>query len=188
MGRAFQEQDGKPHRVDPDGISLGLAVDVERKDGTRGLVVPVVKRAEAMDFAAFHAAYESMVEKARTNRLVPDDFAGATMTLTNPGTIGTTASVPRLMKGQGSIIATGAIRDIAGAKVMTITSTYDHRVIQGAESGTFLRRVDALLQGEDGFYDGVSTSLELEGRGTGDEGRVAAAPSSSPSPSSLVPR
>ena len=89
MGRAFLEQDGKPHRVDPDGISLGLAVDVERKDGTRGLVVPVVKRAEAMDFAAFHAAYESRGREGPHQRLMPDDFAGATMTLTNPGTIGT---------------------------------------------------------------------------------------------------
>jgi 2-oxoglutarate dehydrogenase E1 component len=165
MGRAFQDQDGKPHRVDPEGMALGLAVDVERKDGTRALVVPVVKQAQAMDFARFHEAYESLVEKARTSRLVPDDFAGATMTLTNPGTIGTTASVPRLMKGQGSIIATGAIREIAGARVMTITSTYDHRVIQGAESGMFLRKLDALLQGEDGFYASVAESLGVSGSG-----------------------
>jgi 2-oxoglutarate dehydrogenase E1 component len=161
MVRAFHEVEGKPHRLDPDGIHLGLAVDVERKDGSRGLVVPVLKHAEAMDFTRFHATYESLVEKARTNRLVPDDFAGATITLTNPGTIGTVASVPRLMKGQGSIIATGAIRDLAGAKVMTITSTYDHRVIQGAESGMFLRRLDALLQGADGFYEGVLANLGL---------------------------
>jgi 2-oxoglutarate dehydrogenase E1 component len=159
MGRAFHEVDGKPHRFDPDGIHLGLAVDVERKDGSRALVVPVIKHAEAMDFAAFHGAYETLVEKARSNRLLPDDFAGATITLTNPGTIGTVASVPRLMKGQGSIIATGAIRDVAGLAVMTITSTYDHRVIQGAESGMFLRRLDALLQGADGFFDAIAESL-----------------------------
>jgi 2-oxoglutarate dehydrogenase E1 component len=159
MVRAFHEVDGKPHRFDPDGIHLGLAVDVERKDGSRALVVPVIKHAEAMDFAAFHSAYETLVEKARSNRLLPDDFAGATITLTNPGTIGTVASVPRLMKGQGSIIATGAIRDVAGLSVMTITSTYDHRVIQGAESGMFLRRLDALLQGADGFYDAIAASL-----------------------------
>jgi len=159
MGRAFHEVDGKPHRFDPDGIHLGLAVDVERKDGSRALVVPVIKHAETMDFAAFHTAYEALVDKARSNRLLPDDFAGATITLTNPGTIGTVASVPRLMKGQGSIIATGAIRDVAGAQVMTITSTYDHRVIQGAESGMFLRRLDALLQGGDGFYDAIAESL-----------------------------
>jgi len=157
MTHAFQEIDGKPHRLTPQGIGLGLAVDVERKDGSRGLVVPVIKHAEGMDFAAFHQSYEALVEKARTNKLLPDDFAGATITLTNPGTIGTVASVPRLMKGQGSIIASGAIRDIAGAKVMTITSTYDHRVIQGAESGSFLRRLDALLQGEDGFYESVGS-------------------------------
>ena len=157
MTHAFQEIDGKPHRVTPQGIGLGLAVDVERKDGSRGLVVPVIKHAEGMDFAAFHQAYETVVEKARTNKLLPDDFAGATITLTNPGTIGTVASVPRLMKGQGSIIATGAIREVAGAKIMTITSTYDHRIIQGAESGMFLRRLDALLQGEDGFYESVGS-------------------------------
>src|SRR5258705_5558261 len=155
MTHAFQEIDGKPHRVTPQGIGLGLAVDVERKDGSRGLVVPVIKHAEAMDFAAFHQTYEALVEKARTNKLLPDDFAGGTIQLTNPGTIGTVASVPRLMKGQGSIIATCAIRDIAGAKVMTISSTYDHRIIQGAESGSFLRRLEGLLQGEDGFYESV---------------------------------
>jgi multifunctional 2-oxoglutarate metabolism enzyme len=159
MVRAFHEVDGKPHRFDPDGIHFGLAVDVERKDGSRALVVPVIKHAEAMDFAAFHTAYETLVEKARSNRLLPDDFAGATITLTNPGTIGTVASVPRLLKGQGSIIATGAIRDVAGLAVMTITSTYDHRVIQGAESGMFLRRLDALLQGADGFFDAIAANL-----------------------------
>src|SRR5258705_365799 len=134
MTHTFQDIDGKPHRVDPGAIGLGLAVDVEKKDGTRALVVPVIKHAETMDFAAFHAAYEAVVEKARTSRLMPDDFAGGTIQLTNPGTLGTVASVPRLMKGQGSIIATGTIRDIAppGAKVVTITSTYDHRIIQGA--------------------------------------------------------
>ena len=127
-------------------------MDVQRKDGSRGLVVPVIKRADTMDFAAFHAAYEALVEKARTNRLMPDDFAGATMSLTNPGGLGTVASVPRLMAGQGSIIAVGAIgypaefsavpeerlREFGISKVMTVTSTYDHRVIQGAESGAFL--------------------------------------------------
>ena len=164
MTHAFQEIDGKPHRATPQGVGLGLAVDVERKDGSRGLVVPIIKHAEGMDFAAFHQTYETLVEKARTNKLLPDDFAGGTITLTNPGTIGTVASVPRLMKGQGSIIATGAIRDVAGAKIMTITSTYDHRIIQGAESGSFLRRLDALLQGEDRFYEGISESLGV-GRG-----------------------
>jgi len=159
MTHHFQEIDGKPFRVDPGGIGLGLAVDVEKKDGSRALVVPVIKHAEAMDFAAFHAAYEALVEKARTNRAMPDDFAGGTIQLTNPGTLGTVASVPRLMKGQGSIIATGTIRDIAGTKIITITSTYDHRIIQGAESGMFLRTLDSLLQGEERFYEGVTESL-----------------------------
>jgi 2-oxoglutarate dehydrogenase E1 component len=118
MTHAFQDVDGKPHRFDPHAVHLGLAVDVEKKDGSRALVVPVIKHAEGMDFATFHAAYETLVEKARTNKLLPDDFAGATITLTNPGTIGTVASVPRLMKGQGSIIATGTIRQVGSARIM----------------------------------------------------------------------
>ena len=186
MVRAFYDVDGKPHRFDPDGIHLGLAVDVEKKDGSRALVVPVIKHAEAMDFAGFHAAYESLVDKARTNRLVPDDFAGATITLTNPGTIGTVASVPRLMKGQGSIIATGAIRDVAGARIMTITSTYDHRVIQGAESGMFLRHLDGLLQGEERFYDAVTESLGVSG--SAESGVVRPAAPQSTTPPSPLPR
>jgi len=189
MTHAFQEIDGKPHRVDPGGIGLGLAVDVEKKDGSRALVVPVIKHAESMDFGAFHAAYEALVEKARTNRLMPDDFAGGTIQLTNPGTLGTVASVPRLMKGQGSIIATGTIRDIAGAKIITITSTYDHRIIQGAESGMFLRTLDSLLQGEDRFYETVTESLAGPGRReTGDVRSVApATPAAPPSTSPISP-
>src|SRR5216117_2677846 len=175
MTHAFQEVEGKPHRLDPQGVNLGLAVDVEKKDGSRALVVPVIKHAEQMDFAAFHATYETLVDKARTNKLLPDDFAGATITLTNPGTIGTVASVPRLMKGQGTIIATGAIRQIGPAKVMRLTSTYDHRVIQGAESGMFLRRIDGLLQGDENFYGGVLESLGLTGGGTQEAGAVVAA-------------
>src|SRR5947207_7736858 len=174
MTYAFQDVDGKPHRFDPRAVNLGLAVDVEKKDGSHALVVPVIKHAEGMDFATFHATYETLVDKARINKLVPDDFAGATITLTNPWTIGTVASVPRLMKGQGSIIATGAIRTIGGAKVMTITSTYDHRIIQGAESGNFLRRLDALLQGEEQFYEAVFESLGASAGGMRDAGSVPA--------------
>jgi 2-oxoglutarate dehydrogenase E1 component len=176
MGHTLVMHEGVPHRVQPEGIALGLAVDVQRKDGSRGLVVPVIKRANTLDFAAFHGAYESLVEKARTNRLMPDDFAGATMSLTNPGGLGTVASVPRLMAGQGSIIAVGAIgypaefsgvaderlREFGISKVMTVTSTYDHRVIQGAESGQFLATVDQLLQGEQGFYELIEESLHLK--------------------------
>jgi len=188
MTHAFQEIDGKPHRVDPGAIGLGLAVDVEKKDGSRALVVPVIKRAESMDFAAFHAAYETLVEKARTNRLLPDDFAGGTIQLTNPGTLGTVASVPRLMKGQGSIIATGTIRDVAAAKILTITSTYDHRIIQGAESGMFLRTLDALLQGEERFYQAVAESFQRAGSTEQRAGIVATPLPALPSaPSSVLP-
>jgi len=186
MTHHFQEIDGKPHRVDPGGIGLGLAVDVEKKDGSRALVVPVIKHAETMDFAGFHTAYEAIVEKARTNRLMPDDFAGGTIQLTNPGTLGTVASVPRLMKGQGSIIATGTIRDIAGAKIITITSTYDHRIIQGAESGMFLRTLDALLQGEERFYEQVTESLARPGARSTEQSAPAPTPTPT-APSSVLP-
>src|SRR2546423_405360 len=176
MTHAFQEVDGKPHRLDPHGVNLGLAVDVEKKDGSRALVVPVIKHAEAMDFATFHATYETLGEKARAHRLPPDDFAGATITLPNPGTLGTVASVPRLVKGQGSIIATGPIREVPAVKIMTVTSAYDHRVIQGPESGMFLRSLDSLLQGEDRFYEQVTETLGITGsgiRGPGPGTRVA---------------
>jgi 2-oxoglutarate dehydrogenase E1 component len=159
MNASYLEADEAAYRIDPGGVHLGLAVDVERPDGAHFLVVPVIRSAEVMDFAAFHARYEELVEKARGNRLSPDDMAGATITLTNPGTLGTTASVARLMPGQGTIVATGAIRGVGERRVMTFSSTYDHRVIQGAESGAFLGRVDALLQGQDGFYEALFGSL-----------------------------
>jgi 2-oxoglutarate dehydrogenase E1 component len=166
---------GAPHRVSPPSVGLGIAVDMERKDGTRGLVVPVITSAETMDFAAFHATYETLIEKARTSKLMPDDFAGGTIQLTNPGGLGTVASVPRLMAGQGTIIAVGAIsyppefstvppervRELGISKVMTITSTYDHRVIQGAESGTFLRTIERFLSGTEPFYEAIAESLHL---------------------------
>ena len=163
---------GRPARVD-GGVHLGLAVDSRRKDGTRFLVVPVIRDAAQRSFADFHAEYERLIERARTNALSADELRGATITLTNPGGIGTVASVPRLMPGQGTIIAAGAlgypaewrhaaqarIRELGVGKVMTMTSTYDHRVIQGAQSGEFLGRIEALLEGEDGFYEAVFESL-----------------------------
>jgi 2-oxoglutarate decarboxylase len=155
MTHAYVETDGQPYRLDPGAVNLGLAVDVERADASHFLVVPVIKRAEAMDFAAFHDRYEELVDKARSNKLSPDDLAGGTITLTNPGTLGTTASVPRLMAGQGTIVATGAIRSVGEQRLMTLTSTYDHRIIQGAESGTFLARIEASLAGRDSFYADV---------------------------------
>ncbi|MEA2470080.1 MAG: hypothetical protein QOE38_1079, partial [Thermoleophilaceae bacterium] len=177
MTNSYAEDDkGKPQRVTPEGVSLGLAVDVERKDGTRSLVVPVLKNADALDFPTFAATYDDLVVGARDNTLGPDAYSGASISLTNPGGIGTVASVPRLMPGQGTIVATGAIsvppglksvdpvklRELGVGKVMTMTSTYDHRVIQGAESGQFLRRIDELLQGETGFYESIFTALGIE--------------------------
>ena len=131
MVHAVIDHDGAPHRLTPDTVNLGLAVDVERKDGSRGLMVPIIKGAESMNFADFHTEYERLVAGARDSKLMPDAYMGGTMTLTNPGTIGTVASVPRLMKGQGSIIATGAIKSAPSGRSMTMTSTYDHRIIQG---------------------------------------------------------
>ncbi len=155
------EIDGSPHRVEPATTNLGLAVDAEGRDGKRKLMVPVIRGADQMSFREFYEEYERLVAGARDGRLLPEAYLGATITLTNPGTIGTVASVPRLMKGQGSIIATGAIRKLAGLKLMTISCTYDHRVIQGAESGMFLRAVDLLLQGDDGFYSEVAAAMQI---------------------------
>ncbi|HEX5901148.1 MAG TPA: biotin/lipoyl-containing protein, partial [Solirubrobacteraceae bacterium] len=172
MTHHFDNSDGKPHRVDDGQVNLGIAVDVEKKDGTRTLMVPVIRDAGRKNFAGFKAAFDELIEKARTNTLTADDLTGANISLTNPGGIGTIASVPRLMVGQGTIVATGSIAyppglqnigDMIGAeKVMTMTSTYDHRVIQGAESGRFLQFVEAYLQGDHGFYDGVFASLGTE--------------------------
>ncbi|MCH7491251.1 MAG: multifunctional oxoglutarate decarboxylase/oxoglutarate dehydrogenase thiamine pyrophosphate-binding subunit/dihydrolipoyllysine-residue succinyltransferase subunit [Gemmatimonadetes bacterium] len=162
MVRAVVEREGRPHQYDPGAVNLGLAVDVERKDGRRSLVVPVIKQVNSMTFGAFHEEYERLVAGARTNKLLPDSYQGATITLTNPGTIGTVASVPRLMAGQGSIIATGAIRGEPNARLMTLTSTYDHRIIQGAESGLFLQLVDRLLQGDESFYANIARAFGID--------------------------
>ena len=169
MSHHFAEIDGKPHRIDDGGVNLGLAVDVEKKDGSRTLMVPVIRDAGRLSFSQFLDAYNALVEKARTNTLGADDLVGANISLTNPGGIGTVASVPRLMEGQGTIVATGSIAYpvglgnigamIGAEKVMTMTSTYDHRIIQGAESGRFLQRIEALLQGEESFYDRVFADL-----------------------------
>ena len=164
MAHHFAELDGKPHRVDDGAVNLGLAVDVEKKDGTRTLMVPVISGADALDFKGFLDAYNALVEKARTNTLTADDLTGGNITLTNPGGIGTVASVPRLMVGQGTIVATGSIaypvglgaigEQIGAEKVMSMTSTYDHRIIQGAESGRFLQLIERYLQGEDELLRG----------------------------------
>ncbi len=176
MTRTYEERDGKPFVHEGNPINLGIAVDVERKDGSRSLMVPAIKNAGSLDFAAFHSYYEELITKTRENKLTADDFQGTNISLTNPGGLGTIASVPRLLAGQGTIIATGSIaypvewahatperiRQLGISKVMTMTSTYDHRIIQGAESGSFLREIDSLLAGEEGFYEGVARSLGVE--------------------------
>ncbi|MGY2875727.1 multifunctional 2-oxoglutarate metabolism enzyme [Marmoricola sp. URHA0025 HA25] len=175
MNVGFDVVDGKPTLIQPAHINLGLAIDLAKPDGTRQLLVPSIKAAEAMSFAHFWTAYEEIVKKARNNKLEVSDFQGTTISLTNPGTIGTNHSVPRLMKGQGAIIGVGSMDyppEFQGAsdetltrnavsKVMTLTSTYDHRVIQGAQSGDFLKRVHGLLLGEEGFYDEIFRSLRI---------------------------
>ncbi|MFC7493740.1 MULTISPECIES: multifunctional oxoglutarate decarboxylase/oxoglutarate dehydrogenase thiamine pyrophosphate-binding subunit/dihydrolipoyllysine-residue succinyltransferase subunit [unclassified Nocardioides] len=175
MNVGFDVIDGKPNLITPAHINLGLAIDVKKSDGTRQLLVPSIKAAETMDFAGFWTAYEEIVRKTRDNKLTIEDFQGTTISLTNPGGIGTVHSVPRLMKGQGTIIGVGAMEYPAewqGAsadaiarngisKTMTLTSTYDHRVIQGAQSGEFLKRVHELLLGGDDFYDEIFRSLRI---------------------------
>ncbi|MHB1473239.1 MAG: multifunctional oxoglutarate decarboxylase/oxoglutarate dehydrogenase thiamine pyrophosphate-binding subunit/dihydrolipoyllysine-residue succinyltransferase subunit, partial [Dermatophilaceae bacterium] len=175
MNNGFGEQDGKPVLITPAHINLGLAIDIAKSDGTRTLLVPSIKSTEAMDFTHFWTAYEDVVRKARNNKLTVEDFQGTTLSLTNPGTIGTVHSVPRLMSGQGAIIGVGALEYPAewqGAsqetlnrnavsKIITITSTYDHRIIQGAQSGEFLKILHRLLLGERGFYDEVFEALRI---------------------------
>ncbi len=173
MNAAFTKLDDGPGVVRHEHIGLGIAVDIEKPDGSRSLLVPCIRNADTLDFQGFHTAYEELVRKVRANKLSVDDFAGVTVTLTNPGTIGTVQSVPRLMPGQGLIVGVGtidypaeyqaaderALADLGVSKVVTITSTYDHRIIQGAESGLFLKRVHELLLGADGFYQEVFLSL-----------------------------
>ncbi len=169
-------QQGQPDGVvRHEHVGLGLAVDQEKSDGSRTLLVPVIRNADSLDFRGFWMAYEDLIRKVRTNKITVDDFAGATVSLTNPGTIGTVQSVPRLMPGQGVIVGVGSLdypaewqaadphvlAEMGVSKVITITSTYDHRIIQGAESGLFLQRIHRLLLGEDGFYDRVFRSMSV---------------------------
>jgi 2-oxoglutarate decarboxylase len=172
-----EEVDGKevPGVVRHAHVGLGIAVDVERSGGARTLVVPVIRDADTLGFAAFVHAYEDLIRRSRANRFQVADFVGATVTLTNPGPLGTSQSVPRLMRGQGAIIGIGSLdypaeyagtdpavlAELGVGKVLTLTSTYDHRVIQGADSGRFLQRVHELLLGADGFYDDIFAALEV---------------------------
>ncbi|MGZ6800518.1 MAG: multifunctional oxoglutarate decarboxylase/oxoglutarate dehydrogenase thiamine pyrophosphate-binding subunit/dihydrolipoyllysine-residue succinyltransferase subunit, partial [Mycobacteriaceae bacterium] len=173
MNRYFAEVDGKPNVVTPAHVNLGLAIDLAGKDGNRSLVVASIKACENMNFTQFWSAYEDIIRRARAGKLTGEDFAGTTISLTNPGTIGTVHSVPRLLSGQGTIIGAGAMEypaefqgaserrlaDLGISRTMTPTSTYDHRIIQGAESGDFLRTVHQLLLGANDFYDDIFHSL-----------------------------
>src|SRR4051812_41347563 len=174
MNASYGVVDGTPNVVRHEHVNLGLAIDQQKPDGTRTLLVPNVKNADTLDFAAFHAAYEELIRKARTNKLTVDDFAGTTVSITNPGTIGTMHSVPRLMPGQGVIVGVGSIAyppeyegadpqtlaEMGVSKIVTLTSTYDHRIIQGAQSGEFLSALHDLLLGGDGFYDDLFASFD----------------------------
>jgi 2-oxoglutarate decarboxylase len=175
MNDAYDASGGEPTRVRRPHIRFGLAVDVTKADGTRTLLVPNVPGVEAMRFSEFAAAADDVIARARAGKLTVSDFEGTTVSLTNPGTVGTTASVPRLMPGQGAIVAIGAIEypaefsasapavlsRLAISKVVTFTSTYDHRIIQGAESGAFLGRIEELLLGQYGFYDDLFADLGI---------------------------
>ncbi|MGN7186588.1 multifunctional oxoglutarate decarboxylase/oxoglutarate dehydrogenase thiamine pyrophosphate-binding subunit/dihydrolipoyllysine-residue succinyltransferase subunit [Microbacterium enclense] len=171
----YAEVDGKPSVVAPAHVNLGIAIDMPKPDGSRALLVPSIKRADTLTFGEFLASYEDLVRRARGNKLTPGDFQGTTVSLTNPGGIGTVHSVPRLMRGQGAIIGAGALdypaefmgasektlNELAIGKTITLTSTYDHRVIQGAGSGEFLKKVHELLIGQRGFYDDIFAALRI---------------------------
>jgi 2-oxoglutarate dehydrogenase E1 component len=175
MNAFYGELDGKPALGKPEHINLGIAIDLAKPDGTRQLLVPSIKGCEELEFGQFWSAYEAIVKKARAGTLTVEDYAGTTVSLTNPGTIGTVHSVPRLVQGQGLIIGVGAmdypaefqgaseetLARLAISKTITLTSTYDHRVIQGAQSGDFLRRINELLLGADDFYDEIFTALRI---------------------------
>ena len=175
LNNGFGVVDGAPSRLERSGINLGIAIDIEKKDGSRNLLVPNIKGCEKMNFAEFFAAYNDQVKRARDGKLEISDFQGTTISLTNPGTIGTVSSNPRLMAGQSAIIATGAIEypaeyqamtpaalsQLGISKIITLTNTYDHRVIQGAESGLFLAKIHEFLVGQHGFYDGIFRDIEL---------------------------
>lgn len=175
MNNAFSIVNGKPGVLKRKTVNLGLAIDIEKRDGSRSLIVPNIKNANEKTFREFWKTYDDLVSRSRKGLIDPAEFLGTTITLTNPGTIGTVSSIPRLMTGQGTIIATGAIQysaeyqamspstisTLGVSKVMMITSTYDHRVIQGAESGYFIKEINNLLLGEKDFYSEIFESLHI---------------------------
>jgi 2-oxoglutarate decarboxylase len=175
INSSLEVVDGELHRRNNREVNLGIAVDSTRRDGTRTLLVPTIKRAESMRFREFMQKYNDLVSRIREGAIRPEDFKDATITLTNPGTVGTYLSLPRLLKGQGAIIAAGSIEyppeyhawsskalsSQGLSKVMNISCTYDHRIIQGAESGEFLGRIKELLMGQHSFYEQVFEDLQV---------------------------
>jgi len=175
MNNSFTIIEGKPYLIKRNSLNLGIAIDIEKKDGSRSLIVPNIKNANDMSFEEFYKKYDDVITRSRKGLIDPSEFLGTTVTLTNPGTIGTVSSVPRLMLGQGTIVATGAIQYPAEyqamspstisalgiSKVMNITSTYDHRIIQGAESGLFLKEIHELLLGSNFFYEEIFDDLKI---------------------------
>ncbi|BBB00027.1 putative 2-oxoglutarate dehydrogenase [Actinacidiphila reveromycinica] len=175
MNHSFALKDGKPTLVKPEHVNLGLAIDLVKPNGDRQLVVAAIKKAETLNFFEFWQAYEDIVRRARSGKLTMDDFSGVTASLTNPGGLGTVHSVPRLMPGQSVILGVGSmdypaefqgtsqdtLNKLGISKVMTLTSTYDHRVIQGAASGEFLRIMSQLLLGENDFFDDIFAALRI---------------------------
>ncbi|SDE86114.1 multifunctional oxoglutarate decarboxylase/oxoglutarate dehydrogenase thiamine pyrophosphate-binding subunit/dihydrolipoyllysine-residue succinyltransferase subunit [Streptomyces griseoaurantiacus] len=175
MNWHYAEKDGKPTLVKPEHVTFGLAIDLVKPNGDRQLVVAGIKKAETLNFFEFWQAYEDIVRRAREGKLTMEDFSGVTVSLTNPGGLGTVHSVPRLMPGQSVIMGVGSmdypaefqgtsqdtLNKLGISKVMTLTSTYDHRVIQGAASGEFLRIVANLLLGENEFYDEIFKALRI---------------------------
>lgn len=175
LNDGFDLANGVPVRIRRASVNFGVAIDLEKKDGTRSLLVPNIKNANELRFSGFLEAYDDVVRRAREGKVQVADFQGTTVSLTNPGTLGTVASMPRLMPGQSVIVATGAIEypaeyqamapsslsQLGISKAITISSTYDHRIIQGAESGALLARIHELLVGKHGFYDEIFADLEI---------------------------
>ena len=175
LNDGYTETNGAPARAKRPHVNLGIAIDIAKKDGTRSLIVPNIKNAETLSFSQFLNAYDDVVHRGRQGKLQVSDFQDTTVSLTNPGTLGTVASTPRLMAGQSLIVATGAIEypaeyqamapeglsQLGISKAIGISSTYDHRIIQGAESGAFLARVHEFIIGKHNFYDEIFTDLGI---------------------------
>jgi 2-oxoglutarate dehydrogenase E2 component (dihydrolipoamide succinyltransferase) len=140
-------------------VNLGLAVELA--DG-KGLIVPVVKNTESLNLLGIAKAIADVASRAREKKLLPDDVQGGTFTITNPGGYGTFHGTPIISQPQAAILGTYAIvkrpwvvQDelgndvIAIRSIMNITLTYDHRLVDGALAGRFLRDLRKRLESWD---------------------------------------